>query len=85
MHVDADTLKVKDCPWYDRGFCKHGKLLINNDNHLLLLQVLPVGTDTQGESCVRNIYLVFVLRGPAVGTYSKEGFITSLLLILTYA
>ena len=24
MHIDADTLKVKDCPWYDRGFCKHG-------------------------------------------------------------
>ena len=26
MHVDAETLKVKDCPWYDRGFCKHGQL-----------------------------------------------------------
>jgi len=18
--------KIKDCPWYDRGFCKHGKV-----------------------------------------------------------
>ena len=34
MHVDADSLKVKDCPWYDRGFCKHGEeanYLIVND------------------------------------------------------
>ena len=26
LHVDAESLKVKDCPWYDRGFCKHGEL-----------------------------------------------------------
>ena len=25
LHVDAETLKIKDCAWYDRGFCKHGK------------------------------------------------------------
>lgn len=24
LHVDADTLKIRDCAWYDRGFCKHG-------------------------------------------------------------
>ena len=24
LHVDPMS-KVKDCPWYDRGFCKHGK------------------------------------------------------------
>ena len=24
LHVEADALKVRDCAWYDRGFCKHG-------------------------------------------------------------
>lgn len=26
MHVDADSMKMRDCSWYDRGFCKHGWL-----------------------------------------------------------
>lgn len=25
LHVDAETLKIRDCAWYDRGFCKHGE------------------------------------------------------------
>ncbi len=27
LHVDAETLKVKECAWYDRGFCKHGEAI----------------------------------------------------------
>ncbi len=23
LHIDPET-KVRDCPWYDRGFCRHG-------------------------------------------------------------
>lgn len=23
LHIDPES-KVKDCPWYDRGFCRHG-------------------------------------------------------------
>ncbi|KAL3875485.1 hypothetical protein ACJMK2_033431 [Sinanodonta woodiana] len=23
LHIDPDK-KIKDCPWYDRGFCRHG-------------------------------------------------------------
>jgi len=23
LHIDPES-KIKDCPWYDRGFCKHG-------------------------------------------------------------
>ena len=26
LHVDAETLKIRECAWYDRGFCKHGEL-----------------------------------------------------------
>lgn len=33
MHVDAESLKIKDCPWYDRGFCKHGTF----KHHLVLI------------------------------------------------
>jgi len=25
LHIDADALKIRDCAWYDRGFCKHGE------------------------------------------------------------
>jgi len=24
LHIDPEQ-KVKDCAWYDRGFCRHGK------------------------------------------------------------
>ena len=23
LHLNPED-KIKDCPWYDRGFCKHG-------------------------------------------------------------
>lgn len=26
LHIDPES-KIKDCPWYDRGFCKHGESL----------------------------------------------------------
>jgi len=27
LHIDPES-KIKDCPWYDRGFCKHGRLVL---------------------------------------------------------
>lgn len=27
QHIDPAD-KIKDCPWYDRGFCRHGKIRI---------------------------------------------------------
>lgn len=24
-HIDPES-KIKDCPWYDRGFCRHGNV-----------------------------------------------------------
>ncbi|KAI1232488.1 Cleavage and polyadenylation specificity factor subunit 4 [Lamprotornis superbus] len=26
LHVDATTASTVGCPWYDRGFCRHGEL-----------------------------------------------------------
>lgn len=28
LHIDPAT-KVQDCPWYDRGFCRNGKVSLN--------------------------------------------------------
>ena len=25
LHIDSDSVKTRDCAWYDRGFCKHGE------------------------------------------------------------
>ena len=27
LHIDPEN-KIKDCPWYDRGFCRHGRYLL---------------------------------------------------------
>ena len=27
--------KIKDCPWYDRGFCKHGKIVYTRFHQIL--------------------------------------------------
>ena len=31
LHVDPES-RIRDCPWYDRGFCKHGKHWTAFDN-----------------------------------------------------
>ncbi|OWK11210.1 hypothetical protein Celaphus_00007294 [Cervus elaphus hippelaphus] len=36
LHIDPES-KIKDCPWYDRGFCKHGSPRFE----------LPMGTTEQ--------------------------------------
>ena len=28
LHIDPEK-KIRDCPWYDRGFCRHGKICID--------------------------------------------------------
>ena len=27
LHLNPED-KIKDCPWYDRGFCKHGMCVL---------------------------------------------------------
>ena len=33
LHIDPSA-KIKDCPWYDRGFCRHGMLLYMNTKYI---------------------------------------------------
>jgi cleavage and polyadenylation specificity factor subunit 4 len=51
MHVDADTLKVKDCPWYDRGFCKHGPACRNRHTRRVICQKYLYGFCPDGAVC----------------------------------
>lgn len=51
MHIDADTLKVKDCPWYDRGFCKHGPLCRNRHTRRVLCQKYLISFCPDGSKC----------------------------------
>jgi hypothetical protein len=67
LHVDAETLKIRDCAWYDRGFCKHGRipspfsrtLSLSLLSFVILLieicivQVQVVGTGTLDVCCAR--------------------------------
>lgn len=27
QYMHTDSVKIHDCAWYDRGFCKHGKFI----------------------------------------------------------
>ncbi|CAI8040933.1 Cleavage and polyadenylation specificity factor subunit 4 [Geodia barretti] len=62
LHVDAETLKIRDCAWYDRGFCKHGRipsplslslLCFSLLTEICIVQVQVVGTDTLDVCCAR--------------------------------
>lgn len=37
LHIEADALKIRDCPWYDRGFCKHGTCVPRYMHVLIIL------------------------------------------------
>jgi len=80
LHIDADALKIRDCAWYDRGFCKHGEKhkscslywtmqILGYVNPLP--QVQTVGTDIHGEYYVRTTFVDSVLRDPSVNLCSK--------------
>ena len=48
LHIDPEK-KMRDCPWYDRGFCRHGQYQWVSRLHasfyanLHLLQLPPAG------------------------------------------
>ena len=85
MHVDADSMKIRECSWYDRGFCKHGELLrrgcvcvvVGMDILIVLLplsvfpQDLIAATSTPRESCVRTTCVASAPRAPAATLSSR--------------
>ncbi|PNI89711.1 CPSF4 isoform 10, partial [Pan troglodytes] len=43
--------KIKDCPWYDRGFCKHGPLCRHRHTRRVICVNYLVGFCPEGPSC----------------------------------
>ncbi|KAL3117857.1 hypothetical protein niasHT_006289 [Heterodera trifolii] len=49
-HIDPES-KIKDCPWYDRGFCRHGPFCKNRHRRRVLCQFYLLGFCTDGPVC----------------------------------
>jgi len=49
-HIDPET-KVKDCPWYDRGFCRHGPYCKNRHRRRVFCPFYLLGFCADGRSC----------------------------------
>ncbi|KXS13686.1 hypothetical protein M427DRAFT_113242 [Gonapodya prolifera JEL478] len=50
LHIDPNS-KVKDCPWYNRGFCKHGPKCRNKHVRKPLCQCYITGFCPKGPDC----------------------------------
>uniref|UniRef100_A0A7M4FCY1 Cleavage and polyadenylation specificity factor subunit 4 n=1 Tax=Crocodylus porosus TaxID=8502 RepID=A0A7M4FCY1_CROPO len=66
LHIDPES-KIKDCPWYDRGFCKHGMVELSV-YEILSLKVYIAGPlcrhrHTRRVICV-NYLVGFCPEGP---------------------
>ena len=59
LHIDPMS-KRKECPWYDRGFCKHGKHF-NNLN--ISMNEKSVGTTELHYSTKKQYHILTILNG----------------------
>ncbi|BFZ03872.1 hypothetical protein BsWGS_06911 [Bradybaena similaris] len=50
LHIDPKN-KVRDCPWYDRGFCRHGPLCKNRHVRRVMCQCYLNGFCLDGPNC----------------------------------
>ncbi|KAK6168990.1 hypothetical protein SNE40_020127 [Patella caerulea] len=50
LHIDPEK-KIKDCPWYDRGFCRHGPNCKNRHVRRVLCQNYLNGFCLEGPKC----------------------------------
>jgi len=50
QHIDPAD-KIKDCPWYDRGFCKHGALCKHRHRRKIMCMNYLVGFCPEGKKC----------------------------------
>ncbi|KAI6177814.1 Cleavage and polyadenylation specificity factor subunit 4 [Aphelenchoides bicaudatus] len=49
-HIDPDS-KLKDCPWYDRGFCRHGNYCKHRHRRRVLCPNYLCGFCPDGKEC----------------------------------
>ena len=50
MHIDPLN-KIKDCPWYDRGFCRHGSVCKNRHVRRIVCMNYLLGFCPLGIKC----------------------------------
>ncbi|XP_038634058.1 cleavage and polyadenylation specificity factor subunit 4-like isoform X3 [Scyliorhinus canicula] len=50
LHIDSQ-IKIHDCPWYDRGFCKHGPLCKNKHTRKIMCVNYSAGFCPEGTAC----------------------------------
>ncbi|KAG9299939.1 hypothetical protein G9A89_009667 [Geosiphon pyriformis] len=50
LHIDPESL-MKECPWYARGFCKHGPDCRDKHVRKVLCPLYMTGFCPQGENC----------------------------------
>uniref|UniRef100_A0A7E4VF60 Cleavage and polyadenylation specificity factor subunit 4 n=1 Tax=Panagrellus redivivus TaxID=6233 RepID=A0A7E4VF60_PANRE len=51
-HIDPES-KIKDCPWYDRGFCRHGPYCKYRHRRRILCDAYLVGFCPEGPNCAQ--------------------------------
>jgi len=49
-HIDPES-KIKDCPWYDRGFCRHGPFCKHRHKRRIFCPLFLLGFCPDGSSC----------------------------------
>jgi cleavage and polyadenylation specificity factor subunit 4 len=49
-HIDPES-KIKDCPWYDRGFCRHGPYCKYRHRRRIMCEAYMVGFCPEGLEC----------------------------------
>ncbi|OZC10251.1 hypothetical protein X798_02841 [Onchocerca flexuosa] len=49
-HIDPES-KIKDCPWYDRGFCRHGPFCKHRHRRRVLCPNYLAGFCPDGRDC----------------------------------
>uniref|UniRef100_A0A914ZG25 Cleavage and polyadenylation specificity factor subunit 4 n=2 Tax=Parascaris univalens TaxID=6257 RepID=A0A914ZG25_PARUN len=49
-HIDPES-KIKDCPWYDRGFCRHGPYCKHRHRRRVLCPNYLAGFCPDGKNC----------------------------------
>uniref|UniRef100_T1IRX9 C3H1-type domain-containing protein n=1 Tax=Strigamia maritima TaxID=126957 RepID=T1IRX9_STRMM len=50
LHIDPES-KIKDCPWYDRGCCRHGPNCRQRHSRKILCESYLIGFCIEGASC----------------------------------
>lgn len=49
-HIDPES-KIKDCPWYDRGFCRHGPFCKHRHRRRVFCPFYLLGFCPDGSTC----------------------------------